>query len=224
MPTDHTTDEGECLSSLSEAYGFRDFRHIYDDPANAALRSKRPNPNQLHPGDVVTIPDKQGKQSPAATGQTLHVVQIGKNEARLRVVLQDNNARPLPDVTFTLDFGRDAPGVTGTTTGGLLDAAIPPEATKVKMTLFLPGDPDGASWFCTLGDLRPMSDDLPGDNLGIYGAKARLRNLGFYRGQLDEQLDASFADAVRAFRASHGLTGNVFDSQTRALLERDHDK
>jgi hypothetical protein len=68
MPTTHLVEEGECPSSIAKRFGFRIWRTIYDDPSNATLRRKRPDPNVLAPGDVVMIPDREPRQEPGATG------------------------------------------------------------------------------------------------------------------------------------------------------------
>jgi len=59
MPRTHVVVEGENLSKIAAAEGFRDFRKLYDAPENAELRKKRPNPNLIRPGDEVVIPDRK---------------------------------------------------------------------------------------------------------------------------------------------------------------------
>ena len=57
----HVVEQGECLSSLTQLYGFSDYRQIYYHPNNSELRRKRPNPNVLYPGDEVFIAAKELK-------------------------------------------------------------------------------------------------------------------------------------------------------------------
>ena len=59
MPKQHTVKQGESLSLIAKAYGFSDYRSIYDSNLNEAFRKDRPNPNAIQPGDVLTIPDKE---------------------------------------------------------------------------------------------------------------------------------------------------------------------
>src|ERR1051325_8947818 len=54
----HVVKKGESLSTIARQYGHSDWKAIYDHPANAGFKKKRPNPNVIHPGDVVVIPDK----------------------------------------------------------------------------------------------------------------------------------------------------------------------
>ena len=49
MPTQHVVARGECLTSIADHYGFPDYRVIYDDPANADFKQRRPNPKSSTP-------------------------------------------------------------------------------------------------------------------------------------------------------------------------------
>jgi len=60
MPV-HTVKPGETLSAIAKQYGLPSWRELYNDPANAAFRTKRPNPNLIHPGDKINIPGKDPK-------------------------------------------------------------------------------------------------------------------------------------------------------------------
>lgn len=69
MPTIHVVQPGDTLSKIAKQYGFADWRALYDHPANVKLRDARPNPNLIHPGDKVFIPDKKQAPFKAATDQ-----------------------------------------------------------------------------------------------------------------------------------------------------------
>ncbi len=60
MPREHVIQEGESTISLSAEYGFL-ANTIWDDPANAALKTRRKDMNVLFPGDTLVIPDKRFK-------------------------------------------------------------------------------------------------------------------------------------------------------------------
>jgi len=70
MPRTHVVVEGESLSTIAAAEGFRDFRKLYDAPENAELRKKRPNPNLIRPGDEVVIPDRKPLSVTVTPGAT----------------------------------------------------------------------------------------------------------------------------------------------------------
>ena len=55
----HKVQKGDCMSSLAEEYGLHDPQLIYSHTDNAALKTKRTNPNVLYKGDVVKVPDKE---------------------------------------------------------------------------------------------------------------------------------------------------------------------
>ena len=43
MPITHVVAQGDCFSKIARRYGFADYKVIYNDPANAELKKKRPN-------------------------------------------------------------------------------------------------------------------------------------------------------------------------------------
>ena len=57
MPTKHTVQEGECVSSIAHDYGLLP-NTVWEYEENRTLRELRKNPNVLLPGDVLVIPDK----------------------------------------------------------------------------------------------------------------------------------------------------------------------
>ena len=46
----------DFLVLIAKKFGIADWRTIYNDPANAAFRAKRPDPNHIFAGDVIMIP------------------------------------------------------------------------------------------------------------------------------------------------------------------------
>lgn len=69
MPKQHTVQKGETLSKIAKQYQINDWRMLYNHPDNAPLREKRKNPNIIHPGDIVVIPDTQEQTMTIRTGQ-----------------------------------------------------------------------------------------------------------------------------------------------------------
>ena len=55
MPTPYTIKLKDTLSVIARDYG-TNWKDLYNAPANAAFRAKRPNPNLIHPGDVIMVP------------------------------------------------------------------------------------------------------------------------------------------------------------------------
>lgn len=70
MPQIHIVKSGESLSIIAKKYGFADWRTLYDHPANVKLRNARPNPDHIHVGDQVFIPEKKQTVHHASTDKT----------------------------------------------------------------------------------------------------------------------------------------------------------
>jgi hypothetical protein len=55
----YTVVQGDNLSKIAQRFGLPSWKSIYQAPENEAFRHKRPNPNLIHPGDVIFIPADQ---------------------------------------------------------------------------------------------------------------------------------------------------------------------
>lgn len=83
----HTVEQGESLSTIASRNGLRSWRTIWDHPRNAELRSHRPSPDNVHPGDQIYVPDRQRRDAPAATTQrNQFVAQVARTEEKIRSV------------------------------------------------------------------------------------------------------------------------------------------
>lgn len=67
MSTYHKVKRGEHLSEILTLYGFSNYRTIWDDPKNAALKTRRIDPRKIIPGDKIFIPEKNISKLPAET-------------------------------------------------------------------------------------------------------------------------------------------------------------
>ena len=90
----HIVRAGDCIASLAAQYGFADGKTIWDHPDNAALRKLRADPNQLHPFDEVTIPDRKAKTLSLATG-TSHKIVLKRPLRLLRIKFLDSAGEPV---------------------------------------------------------------------------------------------------------------------------------
>jgi len=61
----HVIKSGESMWSIAKAYGFLDWRELYNHSANAVFRKLRPDPGHVLPGDKLFIPET--KAPPAST-------------------------------------------------------------------------------------------------------------------------------------------------------------
>ena len=96
--TQHTVKQGEHISALAHQYNFFDYHLIWDDSANADLKAARDNPHVLHPGDVVTIPDKKEKTVNAADA-TIHTFQVEQSKLLLRIAIKDYFSDPIANAS-----------------------------------------------------------------------------------------------------------------------------
>lgn len=219
MPRIHCVSQGECLSSIAARFGFANWRTIYDDSGNAALRQKRPNPNVLFPGDEVMIPDKLPKRVDAVTDQ-VHRFVVRRSQTRLRVQLCGGSGRMFSGKKYKLIVkGAEIEGTTNDK--GMVDEPIPDHETNAELVLWLSENADSTCRFkLALGELDPANE--------LTGAQARLVNLGFLSfegaspsGKLDDKTRA----ALRAFQQKHGLVvSGALDATTSDKLEQLHDK
>jgi hypothetical protein len=215
--TDHTVVQGEHLPGIALRYGFLDWNTVYQHPKNAELRSRRRNPNVLLPGDKIYIPDIQSKRTACSTGRT-HVFQLVGRHC-VGIVLKDASGKPYANVKYTVTIGAAVRGGT-TDEGGMLYEYVPKATEAAELKL-----PDlGLGWTLKIGYLDPLHDQEQ-DAPIITGVKARLRNLGFYAGEVDSNLDEDAKEAVKRFQRSalkrEEPEGDL-DAETRNALQQEH--
>jgi Putative peptidoglycan binding domain len=216
MPTQHVVTKGECLSSIAADYGYPDYRIIYDDPANAELKTKRPNPNVLCPGDVLVIPDRAQTSFPCATGQTQQfVVQLPEVVTRIEVGVAEAHFYELTvgDQIFKGKTDGQSP----------IEHPISPlaESGQIELWPATAGndtEKDGAfSWDLQFGHLDPIEE--------ISGVQGRLANLGYYAGPIDGETGPELELAIGQFESDAGLdvTGDVKNGDMQKKLQASHD-
>jgi N-acetylmuramoyl-L-alanine amidase len=219
MGTPYEVQQGDCLSSIAEKFGFPDYRTIYQDGANADFRSKRANPNIIFPGDLLIIPDRHEKDVSCATDEH-HRFVTRLPKVLLRLCLQDDLHEPYRSKRYRLKVGNDVRE--GNTDGdGMVEQRIPADATGGEITIFPvdddPADP-GYTFPLDLGHLDPIDETS--------GIDGRLVNLGF--GPADqngiELSEEDRAEAIRAFQQWFGVevTGEA-DETTQEKLRLLHD-
>lgn len=55
-PKAYTVRQGDSLGTIAQKFSIANWKFIYNASCNEALRSKRKNPDQIQPGDVLFIP------------------------------------------------------------------------------------------------------------------------------------------------------------------------
>ena len=206
MSTPYTVRQGDHLARIAARFRFRDPATIWDHADNAELRASRENPDVLAPGDVVMIPDPEGRREEAATGRRHTFVARGKPLA-LRLSLLDFRGEPIAGAEGELAIR--APGEVTTDGEGKLDADLEP--TDDGATLSLPQ----ATITLAIGHLAPVALRS--------GVRARLVNLGYLVGPIDVadgEEDDEERLALEDFQIDEGLdaTGEIDDATRAALL------
>ena len=197
------------MSSVADQYGFF-WETLWNHEQNQGLREQRGNPNVLMAGDRVFIPEVRPKQEPCSTTQR-HVFRLKGVPAKVvfRLLKVDGTPRGGLPYILVVDGKRE----TGTVPeDGRISQVVPPKARKAKLTV---QDPAGAEEYnFDLGYLNPSESSS--------GLKARLANLGFYRGNLSGGNDEQTAEAIRRFQVFAGLpvTGEADEATKNALAER----
>jgi hypothetical protein len=182
----HTVRQGEHLSGIAKANGFRDYRTIWDDPNNADLKQKRQNPNVLFPGDQLFIPDKEQRQESRNTGQR-HRFKVRDTGLKLRLVLEDLYEKPIANAKCKLTIESETFDLT-TDGEGKLEQEIRKQAEKATLLILDEQTPaDGIELEVKIGHLDPVDK--------ISGQKARLNNLGYFAGEFDDENEAQNAPA-----------------------------
>jgi len=208
MP-EHIVRQGDTTTSIAQEHGFF-WETIWDHPNNEELKSSRENPNVLHPGDVIFIPERRERQESGATEQRHRFRRKGVPE-RLRLRLLDEDDEPRADISYSLEI--DGNLFTGTTDSeGMIEHSIPPNAGTGRL---LVGDSQEEEHELNLGHLDPISE--------ISGVQARLKNLNLYLGEVNGEMNDETGLAIMEFQQRHDLeeTGEMND-ETRGQLEEVH--
>jgi hypothetical protein len=218
MATNHLVRQGECLSSIATQYGFAEWRTIYDHPRNAELRRLRPNPNIIHPGDTVFIPDRQEKKAACTTGR-VHEFEVHLADVMLRLVFVDDEEKPLAGRRYELKAGgRTHTGKTSSK--GRIEIRIPARENAGELSLWLEdagAERPGAVYGLRIGNLDPGTETS--------GVQGRLNNLGFDPGPVDGLENPRTRAAIRSFQMRCGLKDSgVMDEATRDRLRNMHDE
>jgi hypothetical protein len=210
VPIVHVVRPGECLSSIAKQHGFRDYRIVYDHPDNASLKAKRRNPNILHPGDEVVIPDKELKEVPVAT-TALHRFVVKSHAKVLRLRLLAHGHEPVADQPFELEV--DHRVIRGRTDGqGGVEQPLPIGVREGLLRVA------GRTLRLRLGALNPLRDTA---DEGVTGAQARLHNLGFDAGASDGIAGVRTRAALGILQAEERLPITAqLDAATVSALER----
>lgn len=204
MAMNYYVKQGDCIFSIAFEQGFFPDT-IWNHPNNADLKKMRKDPSVLLPGDTVFVPDKQLKEVSKPTNE-VHKFRC-KNTPKILSIQIVRMNKPIRNMDYKLDIdGVVKEGKTDSE--GWLKQPIAPNANLAKLILA-----DGVEYELSLGYLDPIDK--------ISGIQGRLHNLGYYDGDITDELNGETKEALEIFQRSHDLevTGAP-DEKTKALLVR----
>jgi N-acetylmuramoyl-L-alanine amidase len=208
----HKVRRGECMASIAAKYGFSDYRDIYQDPANAALKAKRPNPSLLFPGDLIEIPERKPTIFECETGKT-HAFELKLPKRMLSLRLEEMTGTAIGEMPVKLVTSDRQTFDIVTDKAGNLRQPLP--LTTKWVTLYA----GSMVRHIRIADLNPMRDAPDG---GVSGIQARLKNLGFFAGTPDGRMGPETEDALADFRASLPQDPGENMNDLIAALEKAH--
>ncbi len=213
MPTIHRVQQGECLVSIAESYGFF-WETLWNLPENKLIRDTRRDPTVLLPGDVVTIPERVVKEYVRPTGAR-HTFRVKNIPAKLNLNFRDEGGRPRAGLAYVLTV--DGVETRGTTDGeGGVHAPIAPTARSATLRLMeKETGEEEESYELDLGHLDPVDT--------VRGAQTRMKQMGAYFGTITGTMSLPFVMSLKAFQSGRGLvpTGEL-DASTQAALRENH--
>lgn len=210
--TQHTVKQGEHISALAHQYDFFDYHLIWGNGANAALKESRDNPHVLHPGDVVSVPDKKEKTVGAADA-TIHTFQVKKSKLLLRIAIKDYFSEPIAGAACVLKV-EGVPIMETTTDASVIEREISATDRKGRLEIM------GFDLVVQLGHLDPVDQKT--------GQIARLNNPGYGAGPLDPVDPKLRTSAIEKFQCNQnlrdgsGTVTGVCDARTQATLKAVH--
>ncbi len=196
---DWVVQPGDSLVSIAARSGVLPDT-VWNDAANADLKTARADGEVLLPGDRVTVTPLREKNVKRSTGDR-YVLKLVPIECNVTLVLEDEEGAPFASKKYEVTI--DGKVQSGTTDdAGKIELAIAPAARTGELKVWLEEPLLPNPWIheLRLGELRPKND--------VAGIQQRLANLGFYRGTIDGELSERTLRALAAFAAEQQLTWN----------------
>jgi hypothetical protein len=200
---------GDYLTQI--AFALRvDPEAVWNDPKNAELNSRR-DPNLLHPGDVLFVPDSPPTPLDIEVGTTnRYVADVPTTQVQLQ--FQDAD-QPYANEPYSADLAGQVEE--GTLDGnGSLTLEVPIHVREVRLTF----PKRKITHVVQVGDMDPIDEPS--------GVRKRLQHLGYMAadesGTLDEDLRDEYTKAAIAlFQEAMGLkaTGELDDATKGALVK-----
>ena len=184
----HTVERGESLSLIGRRLRIP-WKKIWEHAENAELRKKRGNPNILHPGDRLYIPDLKVHEVDCAPNRSHKFRTSGAVWIRIAVVGLDH--KPVSGVAYRFLFDDIKQPERKTNGKGIAEAELPSGVRDVQLRL------PWATLPVRVAELAPAHT--------IRGIQQRLQNLGFDPGSIDGIDGPDTARAISEFQVQEGI-------------------
>ncbi|HVZ34155.1 MAG TPA: peptidoglycan-binding protein [Polyangiaceae bacterium] len=224
----HVVQRGESLTGIAHRYGISDWKRVWNDQKNDALRKKRKCPHVLWPGDELTLPPREVREIVRATDATYRLV-VDVPDVEFRVILRDHHGRPFKAQAYELrltDHPNEPPRTGSTDGAGKLVERVPVSVRRVRVAL----PARGLTWAFETNRLTPLhksaedvtSGQTSAENETICALQARLNALGFSCGETDGLLGPRTREALALFQrtALQREPADELDDVTADKLER----
>lgn len=229
MAKQHEVEQGETLPEIARRYGFLNWELIRDHPDNQELFATR-REGLLHPGDRITIPERDPSRAAAGT-RAKHTYVVPRPRRFLRLRLLDGANEPLPNYAYELHIGREPPREGSTDGDGVIHVELPERASRARLVVETPADPpDPSSGGPVLAPATRYERELDIGHLDpatqLSGVHARLQNLGYFFAKIADPYTHLSRLAVYKFKLDwveqgedEELDGELDDATLARLVE-----
>lgn len=206
MPGDkqHTVAQGESLSKIARQYGLPGYRALLK--VNPQFCNGERDPNLIYPGEVIQIPVEDDGATFRVQTDRFHTFTAHRDHVLLQLSLHDQAGHPLPFARFELTAACESSAEI--TLEGRADrnadieAMLPHDAERAHLKVWLSDADDdnrdpAHEWELLVHHLDPPDK--------LTGIQARLKNLGLYDRDVDDDKGERTLDAIHEFKAMHGL-------------------
>ena len=209
----HIIQQGETLPLIARHHGFLDWTVLEDLPENSEL-FETCDEAMLCPGMLLFIPDLDMTKADVSTGAH-YDFRIPAAQAHVALCLLDGASNPIHDFPVSIHLNDEVDLFSQETTSaqGTICLEVPPSTTKLRLIL------DTPKWTSDTPLIPQAGRSLPFDrrwerslNLGhmnpptvTSGLHARLQNLGYYFGDVDDDYNAETRLAIYRFKLDYYL-------------------
>lgn len=229
MSQEYNPKENEDWYLVAEAFGFRNWKTIYDHEKNKSLRERK-DPYTLSKDDKIFIPDKQPAEHKCETNKR-HTFTLPTPMRPFSVEVVDDDGDPYADAKYELWIdgekylgkGDNPDEIKRTDSNGLICKELPLTVEKFEIRIWLnketENDPDA---YDTLieepGHLDPIDT--------VEGVQHRLEKLGYFCGEDKHgELGPGTKEALINFQTEFELdpSGEI-DEKTKDILLEVYDR